>query len=100
MSGVYFASIDPIYSCGDCPFRDCDDYCARFEYRVMKSEKPRAECGLINIPNHGRLGDLDALAKLFKEKAAENGGIGGMMVALAALCIDAAPTIIPAEKEG
>lgn len=48
---------------------------------------------------HGRLGDLDALAQLFKEKATEHGGIGGIMVAMAAGCIDAAPTIIPAEEE-
>lgn len=46
---------------------------------------------------HGRLGDLDALAQLFKEKATEHGGIGGIMVAMAAGCIDAAPTIIPAD---
>lgn len=48
---------------------------------------------------HGRLGDLDALAQLFKEKATEHGGFGGIMVAMAAGCIDAAPTIIPEEEE-
>lgn len=55
-------------------------------------------CPLIPVPKHGRLIDADALVQLFKEKAAEHGGIGGMMVALAAACIDAAPTIIPAEE--
>ena len=39
-------------------------------------------------------------AQLFKEKATEHGGIGGIMVAMAAGCIDAAPTIIPAEEKG
>lgn len=50
------------------------------------------------VPPHGRLVDADALVQLFKEKAAEHGGIGGIMVALAAACIDAAPTIIAAEE--
>lgn len=49
------------------------------------------------VSPHGRLIDADALVQLFKEKAAEHGGIGGIMVALAAACVDAAPTIIPAE---
>lgn len=47
---------------------------------------------------HGKLGDLDALAQLFKEKVTEHGGIGGIMVAVAAACVDAAPAIIPAEE--
>lgn len=52
----------------------------------------------VPVPPHGRLVDADALVKMFKEKAAEHGGLGGIMVALAAACIDAAPTIIAAEK--
>ena len=56
------------------------------------------ETKAIPVPPHGRLVDADALVQLFKEKAAERGGIGGIMVALAAACIDAAPTIIAAEE--
>lgn len=52
----------------------------------------------IPVPPHGRLVDADALVQLFKETAAEHGGLGGIMVALAAACIDAAPTIIAAEE--
>lgn len=55
-------------------------------------------CPLVNVPPHGRLGDLDALHKLFLEKAKEYKGIGGAMVAMAALCIANAPTIIEAEE--
>ena len=55
-------------------------------------------CPLVPVPPHGRLGDLDALHKLFLEKAKEYKGIGGAMVAMAALCIANAPTIIPAEE--
>ena len=51
---------------------------------------------VIPVQPHGRLGDLDALHKLFLEKAKEYKGVGGAMVAMAALCIANAPTIIPA----
>ena len=54
----------------------------------------------VPVPAHGRLGDLDALHKLFLEKAKEHKGAGGAMVAMAALCIATAPTIIPASEEG
>jgi hypothetical protein len=56
-------------------------------------------CPLVPVPDHGRLGDLDALHKLFLEKGKEYNGVGGAMVAAAAWCIANAPTIIPAEKE-
>ena len=52
----------------------------------------------IDVPPHGRLGDLDALHKLFLEKAKEYKGVGGAMVAMAALCITNTQTIIPAEE--
>lgn len=48
---------------------------------------------------HGRLIDADALAGLFRAKVAGEKGLGPLMVNLAALCIDNAPTIIPAEEE-
>ena len=52
----------------------------------------------VPVPPHGRLGDLDALHKLFLEKAKEYKSIGSAMVAMAALCIANAPTIIEAEE--
>ena len=56
------------------------------------------ETKAFHVPPHGRLVDADALVQLFKEKATEHGGIGGIMVALATACIDAVPTIIAAEE--
>ena len=64
-----------------------------------KAKERNADCPLVPVPPHGRLGDLDALHKLFLEKAKEYKGAGGAMVAMAALCIANAPTIIPASEE-
>lgn len=65
---------------------------------AVKEKRLHSDCPLVPVPPHGRLVDADALVKMFKEKAAEYGGLGGIIVALAAACIDAAPTIIAAEK--
>lgn len=57
-------------------------------------------CGkLIPVPDHGALKDADALADLFRSKAAGEKGLGSLMVNMAALCIDNAPVVIPADKE-
>lgn len=66
--------------------------------RVEDEDDLAYKYSAVPVPPHGRLIDADALVKMFKEKAAEHGGLGGIMVALAAACIDAAPTIIAAEK--
>lgn len=52
----------------------------------------------VPVPPHGRLGDLDALHKLFIKKAKEYKGIGGTMLAAAAWCVANAPTIIEPEE--
>lgn len=53
----------------------------------------------ISVPNHGRLVDAEALAELFRSKAAGEKGLGSLMVNMAALCIDNAPVVISADKE-
>lgn len=55
MSGVYFAYLDPILTCGDCPIRDCDGYCPRFEMRTREDMKPFSECGITHIPANARV---------------------------------------------
>ena len=51
------------------------------------------------VPEHGRLGDLDELEKLFLKAGENHKGIGGLMTGRAALCVREMPTIIPASKE-
>lgn len=55
MSGVYFSDLAPILTCGDCPFRDCDGCCERFETRVRGNANPFPECGITNIPANARV---------------------------------------------
>ena len=75
--------------------------------------KRRDNCPLIPVPPHGRLGDLDALAKIVlnwitsQEKAYPNEDSNALSWRLGARAmgrqiyrdIEAAPTIIPADKE-
>ena len=93
-------------SCGDCKAFVCykqwagdmgDCFCG-ITKNDAKAKAKNADCPLVPVPPHGRLGDLDALHKLFLEKGKEYKGVGGAMVAAAAWCIANAPTIIPAEE--
>ena len=86
-------------NCALCKFRGAGETWCPFTSREVPGNTIPEDCPLGHVPPHGRLIDADALAQLFKEKATEHGGIGGIMVAMAAGCIDAAPTIIPAEEE-
>ena len=66
-------------------------------------EQRLKDCPLVEVPPHGRLGDLDALGKLVferKEKARDRGDWGvadGYMYARE--LVDDAPTVIEASKE-
>ena len=91
-------------SCEKCPCKTADAFgglgCQATGYiplRKVNQNRPDW-CPLIPVPPHGRLGDLDALHKLFLEKGKEFKGIEGAMLAAAAWCIVNAPTIIPAEE--
>lgn len=88
-------------NCDDCEGREC--VCVPLHQQIgylddLLTDKRRDDCPLILVPPHGRLGDLDALHKLFLEKAKEYKSAGGAMVAMAALCIANAPIIIEAEE--
>lgn len=89
-------------SCGQCPLHDEDyrgkEHCDIGWKMIGKSEEKPDWCPLVPVPPHGRLIDADALAGLFRAKVAGEKGLGPLMVNLAALCIDNAPTIIPAEE--
>ena len=96
MSGVYFANTKPILTCGDCPFNEWNPgaeencgFCSRIGRPVWDDEEPDAECGIVNVPDHGRLGDLDALADKCDDPH--------WCVWLSD--IEDAPTVIPADKE-
>lgn len=96
MAGIYIPGLEML-KCDEC------FWCIGHRIKCPAGSKDvllggrHPDCPLASVPPHGRLGDLDALHKLFLEKAKENKGVGGAMVAMAALCIANAPTIIPAD---
>lgn len=96
---VFVRGLEMPKNCALCIFRAPGETWCPFTLQEVPGNTIPEDCPLVPVPPHGRLGDLDALAQLFKEKATEHGGVGGIMVAMAAGCIDAAPTIIPAEEE-
>lgn len=105
--GVYIKGMEMPKSCYMCDF--CADFvqedgietlgCRRLKRAVpFRAGFKFDDCPLVLVPPHRRLGDLDALHKLFLEKGKKYKGVGGAMVAAAAWCIANAPTIIEAEE--
>ena len=107
--GIYIPNMKLPEACEDCPiYSKNSSKCLaveppRFfdphelEWREPKpgdelGDKP-SWCPLIEVPEHGRLGDLDAL----EEKMVYNYDVGADM--LFDNDLYAAPTIIPADKE-
>ena len=98
MSGIYIPGMEMPSSCYKCKI-DCDlvSHIVRNMHPFWRYEK----CPLVPVPEHGRLGDLDAL----KEKAVMRSEKCGCLVnvtdfVISAYDIENAPTIIPADKEG
>ena len=95
MSGVYIKGIKVAEHCMDCPFmvrRDNDDCILQSDEanaNVWSWDDMRKGCPLISVPDHGRLIDADALSAVSAKRC------GVINIAH----IDAAPTIIPADKE-
>lgn len=105
--------------CLDCPFmlsRDNDDcilQSAESNESFENWEQMKAGCPLIDLPPHGRLGDLDALMAEFEQMQTllERRGhefacsfmSSSMEISTEWYCVEdvvnAAPTIIPADKE-
>lgn len=99
---VYIKGFPLPNNCGACPLRLA--WCRERIYMVTRPER----CPLVPVPEHGRLIDADAFERL------ECNGCDGACEALPCDCtncdaecrcdfmldIHAAPTIIPADKEG
>ena len=85
-------------NCGVCGFKDgC-------EFSVPLTERP-FDCPLIEVPPHGRLGDLDELEQMFVDiDNAPYSGFDGeeyfYSAEDAAQIIRLTPTVIPADKDG
>ena len=97
-------------NCWECEFNkstlDRMDFCTltNKQYNWGLSERP-SDCPLIEVPPHGRLGDLDKLEQMFVDiDNAPYSGFDGeepfYSAEDAALIIRLTPTVIPADKDG
>jgi len=105
MSGLYIPGMEMPTRCYNCKI-DCGlvSHIDRNIHPFWRSE----DCPLVPVPEHGRLGDLDAAVeklKRLREFHADDSRSAPFIVAGINQCIDIlsgreAPTIIPADKEG
>lgn len=110
---VYIRGMEMPKSCDDCPLGDSLS-CQLLpgvpalwrEYtNAVRENRRHSDCPLVPVPPHGRLGDLDELAKIFREDAADDWNKHATPLNWSdafedvACMIDDAPTIILADKE-
>jgi len=94
MSGIYIKGLKMPTACCACPC-NYDNVCAiTNKYPTFEEwyEIKPSWCPLVPVPDHGRLVDADALM--------ENAQYKGTHDILTAWDVVAAPTIIPADKDG
>ena len=102
----YIFKTNAITRCFECPFRDglyclaCDDKPIN-KYRGVKTRE--SFCPLVELPPHGRLGDLDNVRKAIEDgiEAMARSGItvdGGHLWRILNDALDNAPTIVEASE--
>ena len=100
MSGIYIPGWeDPMY-CNACPF-NYDGICfLNDDITCTYAPVTRAaDCPLIPVHNHGRLGDLDKLENNLRLCAKYQTGDRQLGILGCCWTIRSAPTVIPADKE-
>ena len=112
MSDILIRNMEMPKKCLTCPCLeynmfddDIDGYCKMLKTKITNSDKHHPNYPLIELPPHGRLGDLDALyAEISNGNKAYNGidGYDGEYLSIANVddCLDAikyADTVIEAE---
>lgn len=105
MSGIYIPGAEKPNSCYDCEL-NIYGFCTRLKRYVVDSAFVDAKCPILPIPDHGRLGDLDALAECIrtegKNQAEQLADRHHPVVMAYGDCYGkckAAPTIVPTDKE-
>ena len=98
---IYIKNMEMPKSCLECDLQNDYGWCPA--KREIVDKYSYSICPLIPVPDHGRLGDLDALVKrLESEKAAAKQIDNYDYWYALSVAVDfalAAPTIIPADKE-
>ena len=103
MSGVYIKGMEIPDKCGHCRFADAFDCWVDRQF-IPTHDARRKDCPLIEIPPHGRLGDLDELYNHLNEwyLTHEHGFSETEKIYIMAMLsgVKDSPTIIPASEEG
>lgn len=100
--GIYIPGMEMPKSCWDCYFQDCGN-CRLNGHKVVDKciieDRIDDDCPLVNVPPHGRLGDLDALKAKAIERSEKCGDLVNVLdKVITAYDIKTAPTVIPAEE--
>jgi hypothetical protein len=97
--GIYLPDMEMPKNCYNCWLgHKCPKYEALLWNEINKERK--ADCPLVPVPPHGRLGDLDELKERATKRlyASNHGSMAEAYYASIIDLIDSAPTIIPAEE--
>ena len=97
MSGIYIKGLEMPRSCDRCIFKVCAARALNLHITVQRAD----DCPLVPVPDHGRLGDLDAVVELAMQYCPDDDGACSKAdVDLRDLLdeIENLPTIIPAEE--
>lgn len=112
--GIYLPNMEMPQSCFYCPFREKvnpDDFVCmalnkEYEETFSVIERRHKDCPLIPVPPHGRLGDIDKLAKRIEYERYHHGHTDGLAArhhiaeySHFLKAIAEVPTIIPADTE-
>jgi hypothetical protein len=104
MSGIYISGMEMPKSCWYCYFQDCGN-CVLNNHKVVDNciieDRRDADCPLISVPDHGRLGDLNALKYRATKRlyASNHGSMAEAYFSAVIDLIDTAPAIIPADDQ-
>jgi len=107
---IYIKGMELPYSCLACPLHSYN-MCRKTGYDVtweIAMQKRRNDCPLVEVPDHGRLIDADALMLKIKDYIEEYSEIDDQGLHNDKWCamketemaINDAPTVIQADKEG
>lgn len=101
MGGIYIKGMEMPQTCNECRFA-IDNYCyAVVRYKHLSGGGRANWCPLVEIPPHGRLGDLDELHKEAVRRSEKAGTYDSWYNCtdrvISAFDIANYPTIIPAE---
>lgn len=98
MSGIYIPDMEMPRHCGECAIELCERWKKLIIAGMSIAKSRPKDCPLVPVPDHGRLGDLNALYnELVLDTDTSVMASAKRINEYMQLKIDDAPTVIPAE---